>query len=84
MKKILEKFKLFWVSFPKIWIIVFIIAIIVGIITNLMTGNIDISIAHGGLSIIVLAFLHSIFLIGRQLWWYISNSGDYENKNKKK
>ncbi|MFW6219733.1 MAG: hypothetical protein ACOC33_02730 [bacterium] len=76
--------KFFWASFPKVWAIIIAIALIGGLVTFFIAG-LDIA-----MNVIFFSILGmGIFFIGyvhlRQLWWWITSTGDYEeNKDKRR
>jgi len=70
--KIFDFFKKIWFLF-QLPIIIIVIGVIVGLITN--NGRIGFFTICGE---IVALFL---FLAGRQLWWWIAKTGDYEKKD---
>lgn len=71
--KILDFLKLFWRIF-KFPIVIISIGIIVGVITN--NGYI------GFFTVCGLVLGVALFAAGRQLWWWITKTGDYENSDK--
>lgn len=60
---------------PRMWQFVFFIGIICAVTFGIATG-----LAVIGL----LTILIVLFVWLRQLWWFITKTGDYENKNKKR
>jgi len=79
MKKILNwlknAFLYLWESIPKVWICIFILSTI---------GCFLFSVEIGIIALFVLAAGYILFAWLRQLWWWITKTGDYETKNKKK
>ena len=72
MKNLLIKIKQFLISSWFIWL-----AIIIGISANFIFGK----------TIAILTFfsiigLFYIYIWGRQIYWWITGTGDYEDKNK--
>lgn len=86
MKKVLKwignKLLYTWKSVPKVWVITLLLALIVGITTLIITGSPDMAVRFGFFSFLTMA----VFFIGyvnlRQLWWYWTKTGDYEDNNK--
>ena len=75
MKKILDRIwleiKRFWWSTWYVWF-----AVVLAIIAGLIFGwNVSVWVFFGGVG----AFIAFIFL--RQIWWFISGTGDYEGRN---
>lgn len=73
--KILDFLKLFWHIF-KFPIVIILIGVIVGIITN--NGYV------GFFTVCGLIVAIALFAAGRQLWWFITKTGDYEKTDNSK
>jgi hypothetical protein len=54
-------------------VVAFLIGIVVGLIWNAYIGF---------FTFFGLGVLYTLFLMGRQLYWWISKTGDYEENNK--
>ena len=55
------------------------LSLLISIIIGLVTWN----VVYGFFAMIGIVILIIIFIFGRQLWWWITKTGDYENSDKK-
>lgn len=74
MKKILEILKKAWKATPK-WLLAIVIAIAVALITK--------NIAYGFFTLFGIVALLTAFVMGRQLYWWLTSTGDYLNRSKR-
>lgn len=74
MEKILNVLKVFWRRIPK-WILAILIAVGAGLIFK--------SVGVGALTLIGIVAALTIFILGRQIWWFLTSTGDSKNRNRK-
>jgi len=72
MNKTLEKIM---ARLPILWIAITLIGVIIGLIFGVESGV----FTFMGIAILII-----LFVFMRQLWWYITSTGDYEKTNTKK
>lgn len=70
-----DKIKWVFGMIPTYLLIGITIAVIVSIITQ--------NIVYGFFALFGLILLLTIFVFGRQLYWWLTSKGDYENNDKK-
>jgi len=67
---------------PWVWIIILTISVVIALIIKIFISAPFAVILFGVFFTIGLGF--SLFLLFRQLYWFITKKGDYEKKNIKK
>ena len=69
MRKILNTLLALLTGIPLLWILMLVVSVIVGLIFNERVGFWTLFSMVGTMT---------AFVIGRQIYWFITNTGDYE------
>jgi hypothetical protein len=71
MKKFLNTLLALFTGIPILWILMIVVSVIIGLIFNVRVGFWTLFFLVAGMT---------IFVIGRQIYWFITKTGDYSNK----